>query len=178
MPQYAGEIILATDIIPVRYWKKTAQESVSASTTLQDDDDFVNIALAANRVYRVELYAFAFNTSTADIKIAWTIAGGAVQFSTRLCQGPSLNSTDVTGTAAAAITVGVVRSSVHNFTTAVSYGTDAAATSAIHEEGLIETTTSGLAGTVTVQWAQNASSVTATSLTAGSHLIITEVEAG
>jgi hypothetical protein len=66
-----------------------------------------------------------------------------------------------------------VRASRHNLVTAVGYGLDGAATSAIHESFLVSTTT---AGTLTLQWAQVTANATATVLSTSSYMLVTEVE--
>lgn len=169
MVQLAGEFILAEDIVPVRYFRKTATESVTSSTTMQDDDDLAGIPLSPNKTYHVEFYGAAAGAVGGDIKIGWVLGGGAAQLTGRAVIAPQIGMTDITNTA--------VRMARNNLGTVIAYGTEANP-GLIFEAFIIETTTSGLAGTLTMQWAQNASSATPTQLTTSTYLIVTEVEAG
>jgi len=170
MPQLAGEWILAEDIAPVRYIAKSATETVSASTTMQNDDDFLLVPLAANKTYRVEVRLSCQATAVnANIKTQFVLAGGAAQKAARHVMASEVATTS---TAATLMTLpvsnvtGVVTSGITNGTSGVT----------VHYEFLLETTTSGTAGTFTMQWAQGTATGT-TSLTPSSYMIITEVEA-
>ena len=171
MPQLAGETILASDIAPVRFVQKAAIETVTSSATLQNDDDLVLIPMAANKIYRVEV-RLACTSTAVGINTQWVLAGGVAQLSTKSNQGIGPAATSVS----AATTVRVDRS---NITTAVPWGAGwtAGQTAHLEQEFLIETTTSGTAGTITLQWCQVTSNASGTALTTGSYLIITEVEA-
>lgn len=61
---------------PVTIVRKTAQEIVTSSTTLQDDDELF-IALAANETWAFELLLIVDGPSAADIKVAFTVPSGA-----------------------------------------------------------------------------------------------------
>lgn len=152
---------------------KSADESVTSSTTLQDDNELL-ISLAAGKTYCIEAFILASGAAAGDIKIAWARTGTLNHTGARFCEGPGANTTDVTAAAAAATTVGVTRANGGNaLTTANSYGVDGAAVSAIREQFVIQ---SAVTGTLTLQWAQNASSGTATLVRAGSWLKVTVVE--
>lgn len=135
--------------------QKSGTQTVSASTTPVNDAD-LTFTLAANAQYMLTAVLSATGTAAGDIKTNWAVTGTAAQVSNRSCVGPSINTTDVTGAAAAATTVGVVRASMHDLTTQVPYGVDGAATSTIREEVWVTGGASG--GTITLQWAQNAAS--------------------
>jgi hypothetical protein len=171
MPQLAGETILAEDIVPVRYFKKVATESVTSSTTMQDDNDFAGIALAANKVYKVEFYGAAVGDVAGDIKIGWVVGGGCTALTSRAIMSAQIGTTDSTNTA-----VRIARNAV---ATVVPFGTTTSSTGVtITETFLVETTTSGTAGTLTLQWAQNSSNAVSTDLLSNSFMIVTEIEAG
>lgn len=170
MPQLSGEFILAEDIVPVRYIKKIATETITSSTTQQNDDDIAGIALAANKVYLVQFYGAFLAATGGDIATTWVVGGGAAQLTARTCIGPATTTTNVTDT--------TMRAARHDFTTAVPYGGDGTRSTAIQETFLVETTTSGNAGTLTLQWAQGTSNGTGTQLTTSTFVVITEVEAG
>lgn len=164
----AGEIVRTSHYPKVRAIKKAANESVTSSTTLQNDDDF-SFDVLADRTYLVHLSAIVTGATAGDVKFAWALTGGAALLGGRHVQGPQLATTDVTATS--------MRSSgAHAETTSVSYGVDGSAGSTIVEEFLVETTTLGTDGTVTLQWAQQASSGTGTTMNANSWLTITEVD--
>jgi hypothetical protein len=171
MAVYAGQVITAADApAKPQYIVKASAENVTSSTTLQDDNDIV-FSLDANKVYEVRLHASASGATAGDIKTAWAVTGGAAQLTLRECIGPGTAVTDVTASA-------TIRVSRHSLTSSVSYGVDGTAvTSAIAERFLIETTTAGTAGTVKLQWAQNASSGTATTLSTSTYAVCEEVEA-
>jgi hypothetical protein len=171
MPQLAGETILAEDIIPVRYFKKIATESVTSSITMQDDDDLAGIALAANKVYLCEFYGASVGATAGDIKIGWVAGGGAAALTSRAIMSAQIGTTDSTNTA--------VRIARNALATAVPFGTTTGSTGiTINETFIMETTTSGTAGTLTLQWAQDTSNATPTQLLSNTFLIVTEIEAG
>jgi hypothetical protein len=163
----AGQLIRASNYPKVRVIKKAAAESVTSSTTLQNDDDFT-ISLEASKIYRVQLFLAIGGATAGDIKVAWAMTGGVVQYTGRHCRGPQVGSADNTAT--------TVRVATSGQTTSVAYGTDGAINGSAHEDFLIETTTNGTAGTLTVQWAQNTSNATATTVGSASFMVIEEVD--
>lgn len=165
MAGLAGEVALASSLSRVRVIKKAAGESVTSSTTIQDDDDFV-ITLDADKVYRIELYASISGATGGDFRVAWATTGGVAQYTGRHVQAAATASTDTLNTS--------IRTSVHNLTTEIISGTEA--TGGSHQESfLVETFTSGASGTLRLRWAQGTSSATATTLGTSSHMVVTEV---
>jgi hypothetical protein len=137
-----------------------------ASTTTLADDPHITFTLAASAVYQLDAYFTAAGAAAADIKIAWNAtsgASGAGASHSRGCMGPALSVTDVTDTN--------VRFDRRNWNTSVSYGVDGTVTSHIHEEGLVDNSAGG-AGSFTLQWAQNASNATSTTLSTGTYAIL------
>ncbi|TYK47148.1 hypothetical protein [Actinomadura decatromicini] len=137
--------------------EKTIDESIVSSLTLQDDDDLF-IALAANAKYRVEFEISAFSPAAAQFKTAWSVPSGASGL--KYCYGPVGTDRDSS----------LMRASVHQLTTTVSYGTESASLASAIRETAIVTTVS--AGTLRLQWAQNVSNAGATGLSAGSRLVV------
>jgi len=131
---------------------KTATETVTSSTTLQDDNH-LDLALQPG-TYRIRAVLRAAGASGGDVKIAWTFSGTLTR-SNRTSSGPVLSTTTVADTTVRATTVALG--------TAVPYGTDGTNGSLIEEDLLLTVT---VAGNLQLQWAQNASSGTATELTA------------
>lgn len=166
MTRLAGGIVDVTDFPRIRYIRKAANESVTSSTTMQDDNDLVGIVLAPNQVYKVDFFPAATGAAAGDVKFAWTVTGTVAGLGTRTCLGSQTGTTDVTNNA--------VRSSRHNLTTSVAYGVDGTATGMVWEAFLVEGGTLG--GTLTLQWAQNTSNATATQLSTSTYMTIQEVE--
>lgn len=177
-PWTAHDILTAADLnaaiakgIP-KIVVKTADESVTSSTTLQDDNELL-ISLASGSSYLIEAHLLVSGAAAGDVKTAWARTGTLNQIGGRMVRGPGINTTDVTAGAAAATTVGINRSSGGNaLTTALASGVDGTAISYISE---VFTLTSVVTGTLTLQWAQNTSSATATIMRAGSFLIVTPI---
>jgi len=133
---------------------KTARETVTSSTTLQDDDHFV-FAVSANKTYAIQAMLFGSSAQpSGGFKWAFTVPSGASGRASVIRDGTSFG-TDVD------ITVGSGVSAP--FST----------TSIILLTGYI--TISSTAGNVTFQWAQNASLGTGTYLERGCTMKLTEV---
>ncbi len=133
---------------------KTSRESVTSSTTLQDDNDF-SFSLKSNTTYAINATNIVSAPSTGGIKWAFTVPSGA---SGRInAKGLSNVTTDTD------ITVGAGSNNSVNVN-----GSDAD----IRLIGYITTTN---AGTLTFQWSQHTSNATATYIERGSTMILTEV---
>lgn len=163
----AGETVLASHYPKVRVIKKAALESVTSSITPQDDDDF-SVALDANKVYLIQLRAAPGGAAAGDVRVDWATTGGVAQLTARHCQGPALTVTDVQDTA--------TRNAIHDLGTDVGYGTDGVRSGTLSEDFLVETTTAGAAGTLTCRFAQQSPNATATTMSASSFLIVTEID--
>lgn len=135
--------------------RKTADESLSASTTLQDDNDLV-LALAANEVWLVH-YALRYSSPTAaDLKVAFTFpSGGEIEFhsSHKTSTGAS-DDLDWLGT-----TTPTASQSFGSITTSVQFA---------RIDGLF--VNGGTAGNLTLQWAQVTSDAGSTIMKAHSTL--------
>lgn len=141
--------------------RKTADESVTSSTVLQSDDA-LNPAIAASEVLAIEWTLFYDGDVAGDLKIAVNVPAGATGFLgvTGLDSGAlsiigSVNSgttTDLTDTGT--LVLGTVGTGTYALATVKAY--------------IANSTTPG---TVTLRWAQNTSSLTATRIKAGSFLI-------
>jgi hypothetical protein len=163
----AGQLVRASHYPKTRVIKKAASESVTSSTTFQDDDDFT-VSLEANRVYRIQVRLSVGGATAGDFKAQWVVTGGVAQYTARHCMGPGVSTTGAGD--------GSVRSSVHNLSTSVTYGCDGSSNGAVFEDFLVETVVGAAAGTLTLQWAQSASSGTATTMTTSSFMVVEEVE--
>jgi hypothetical protein len=144
---------------------KPSNETVTSSTALQDDNH-LTVTLDANSVYRIYMLLIIGGISTGEIKTSWTVPASAT--GAKCCMGPGSDSTSRD-----AGTTTTMRYGVHTFTTAVNYGINDAA-NFVHaiEQGTVTTTTGGA---FTLQWAQQASSATASTVALGSYLIAEKI---
>lgn len=140
---------LAVTNVGKRLWaRKSADESVTSSTTLQNDDHLA-LAVVANASYVMKLMIIYTSAATPGIKYGWT--------------GPA-SATLSWGTSTAVISF-LALSDTDNWSNTAS---------AIHSTcytGVL--VTAGSSGTLQFQWAQNASNATAMTVKAGSYLMLT-----
>lgn len=144
--------------IPAYIFKGTG-ESVTSSTTLQDDDA-LQFELAPGVRYAYEFNVNASGPTAADFKTAF--AGPADMQGIKFAVGPAIASG--TGWISRENTSG--RFSVHGLTTVTTYALDTAG-SAIREYGWVSSVTGG---TFKLQWAQNTTNASATSVGLSSYL--------
>ncbi len=147
-------IDVAADVF--KYLNKAADETVSASTTFQDDNHFASIAFAANQTWICELVLSIVGTEAGDFKAQWAVTGGATIPSRHIW-----GSGNTAGAADNASNVTSVSMQARLYNASVSTGTDEDGTvrTSYRESIKVTTTTSG---TITFQWAQLAASGTAT----------------
>jgi hypothetical protein len=157
----AGEIVDAADSIVGKFIRKQATESVTSSTTMQDDDDL--LAELPVGIWRVQIWLTATGATGGDIKTTWTNTG-TMSIIGRSCLGPNVSTTSNLD--------GGILLGGFAFTSTVNYGLSAA-NHAIYEDLLIEVS---VAGEIQLQWAQVASSGTSTTLSTSSRMYITQVE--
>lgn len=142
---------------------KTADETVTSSTALQDDD-FMTVTLVANTVYVVRNVFFIAGDDAADLKVNYTVPSGTTGWMGQTALfAPAGASTAsdanmvayaVSGTALAFdLAIGIADT---NFVVAT-------------VDGLMEV--GGTGGAMTTRWAQVTSSGTGTTLKRGSYLL-------
>ncbi len=134
---------------------KAADESVTSSTTLQDDNHLI-LALEANATYVVEgalFYDGQFNAG--NLKLTWSLPASATIY-----WAPNA---PATGGAAAYASQATTSGNLSVGT----YGTGGTKTTASISATV---TTAGTAGSMTLRWAQDTSSATATTIYAKSWL--------
>lgn len=136
---------------------KTNDESVTSSTTLQDDDHLFFTG-APNTLYVVDFYIRAEFNTLGQIKIA--------------INAPSANFVSLN---AAMIADGVVtaQGTANALATAVPLVITGATSGMVHAHVGILIGSTG--GQVVLQWAQNTSNGTATTVKAGSYLIANQI---
>lgn len=147
--------------------RKTSDESVTSSTTLQDDNQ-LTLAVSANCTYAFRVWIMATDATDAngDIKFAFTFPTSAVcHFSGK---GPhSLLASGAFGDGEY-----IARNTATSGSTVATYGLT---TSVIGIEltGLL--IVSGTAGNLQLQWAQNSSDANATTVQSGSFMTLERV---
>ena len=138
-----------------KYVTKSADESVTSSTTLQDDDDLL-LAVGTNEIWVVELVLIVKSNAAADFKWAWTDPASATSIRWTIYRNTSGTLVADFGDAtASALAVSMASATVP-------YPVP------MHEIVVIET--AGTSGNLQLQWAQNTSDGTATQVLKGSHL--------
>ncbi len=132
---------------------KTADESVTSSDTLQDDDHLSGWSLDASTLYRFEIHLWVeAATSTPDIKVAFQVDNALTD-----SQYTIMSTSD----GGASIADGET-----DVTTAHSRGLTAGARTGIRLQGFV--LTGGSATVIDLQWAQAVNNATATTVYAGS----------
>jgi len=149
---------------------KTADESVTSSTTLQNDDHLV-IPVTANSKYAVEAFIMALGPATADLKIDWAIpASSFININMLEWQRANAEGQRVvlTGGAAGRMTLEGESNGLALFGS--TFSTQSSWTTFVGQLGVV-----GTAGNLQFRWAQNTSDAGAVTLKAGSWLKITRV---
>jgi hypothetical protein len=154
----AGDKIRASHVTDL-FARKTATESVTSSTTLQDDDELF-VTVEANSVYTVEALILYDGATTGDFKFNFDgPAGATFTFSAML---PPTSATSATAP-------GTTNFSQFDDTQTLALGAVGAGTPlAIPITGIL--IVGGTAGTFKLTWAQQASDVTATRVFAPSFI--------
>ena len=152
----------------VQYIVKTADETVTSSTTLQNDDHLV-LAAVANAVYvfALDLYITESTDYVGDSKMSFTCPTGA----TFDMHGAGAHATSFTGgTSSDGEWIGKLATSSAGATLAYGVGN---VLTAVRVYGRL--VMSSTAGNLQLQWAQNTSDGTGTTLKAGSYMMMTRV---
>lgn len=160
-PVYAGTAVTAAfleSMLPITA-TKTANESVTSSTTLQNDDQLF-APVEANATYDVELRLFHDSDATVagDIKVAWTGPAGATM-------NWGVHGANSAATSSTSALTNMQTRTIAEF--AAFGGGDSSGTTALVGGTL---TVAGTAGTLQLQWAQETSNAVATNVRAGSRL--------
>jgi len=141
-----------------RVARKTSDETVNNSSTLQNDDVLV-VSVEANAVYRVECQIICSSSTTADIKTTFTVPAGAT-----LRWGTYAPHRSVSSTTASTISANVF--SAAGVADVGGYGTS---TNVLYVlRGILRM--SSTAGSLQFQWAQSTADATNTTVRAGSVL--------
>lgn len=150
---------LITELRPV-YARKTADETINSSATLQNDDA-LSLSMVANAVYEFRLRATVNSGTTPDIKVGFTYPTGTT-LTYDIFEGETPS-----GAASAVITGPYTEA-----TASIAFSTTGS-DQPCHVAGLISVAST--AGTFQVQWAQNTSDAGSTIVRAGSYLSLRRV---
>ncbi|MGI5288021.1 hypothetical protein ACQEVF_32415 [Nonomuraea polychroma] len=141
--------------------RKTATESVTSSTSVQDDDHLL-MTLNANTTYWLDGILITDGAVGGDFRLQFIVPSGTIRW---LANGPVSGATGTVTDVDRNWKVGAV-------TTVM--GTIASGTSSVvHVAGIIRVSSTG--GTFKLQWAQGTSSATATRVFANSFLRCTRM---
>lgn len=166
MPTFAtGDVPSATQVnqwfVNKIFARKASNESVSSSTTLQDDNDLF-FSCEANTIYHVTLGLFVSAQTANDCKIDFSLPASAsfnYTISTQTTTATGYSDDQIfPGTAGTASGIG---------------GIGGAGNAAVHIEGIF--ITAGTAGQFKLQWAQNVSGASGTTMIANSWLLAERV---
>lgn len=149
------------EVSPSRVVRKTADETVTSSTVLQDDDE-LRYALLANDVVAFEAVLFVVSTSTGDFKAAFTVPAGATLLWSFTASFDTASG-DLDQPSAAITASG--GSQVFELSSAN--------TTLLTIKGMV--VNGGTAGNLQLQWAQSSSTANPTTVKANSYLRIAKV---
>ncbi|MGW3421283.1 glycosyl hydrolase family 28-related protein [Streptomyces phaeochromogenes] len=148
-----------------KFARKTADETVTSSTTLQDDDHLA-LAVESGHTYDFKVFMLVDGGVTGDLKTAFTFpTGSTLHFTGR---GPTTGL--ASGSGGDCEFNG--RQSATSGSTTISFGTSGSRLGITLEGILIVGST---AGSFQLQWAQNTSDGTGTTLKAGSYIKLDKV---
>lgn len=148
-----------------RFVVKSADESLTSSTALQDDNHLI-LPVDANATYELQAMLFWAGNETGDIKFAFAFPTGATV--NWAITGP--NAADA-GFSTGGTRGGTQYFSSLNQTLSPTGSIDiAGSTSPLHARPHGTVITGVTAGSLTLRWAQNTSNATATTVKAGSWL--------
>lgn len=133
--------------------QKTADESVVNNAALQDDDQ-LQIAVAANSVYRLKLFVVHSTPATPNLRIGFAGPAGVSFGRIKFEAGPQ-----------SSLQVGILAAGSNPSTGGV---TGTGADAPLECTGVV--TTGGTAGLVKFQWSQSTANATAAIIRAGSYI--------
>jgi hypothetical protein len=138
---------------------KPTGQSVTSSTTIVNDIDLV-LPVAANATYRIECFISFVAATGGDLKFTWAVPAGASMF-----YQAEHNEGGTTGLVNSVITYS-------DLNTIQAAGGNSVVQAVGIKGNLLTVST---AGNLQLQWAQNTSSATATTVRARSHLMMRRI---
>lgn len=149
---------LNTYLIQQQHVVKPSNESVTSSTTLQNDDHLA-LPMSANTIYFIQGMFIISGAEAADMAFRWSVPSGAV-----------FNwVSDTLGSSATASATGQVSRTSQGNTNQPAFGLIAGNITVVPFKGLIVVGSTG--GVLRATWAQNVSSGTATIMREGSYMM-------
>ncbi|MFB7354863.1 hypothetical protein [Streptomyces gardneri] len=143
--------------------RKVATESVSSSTTLQNDDELF-VSVEANATYIVNMFLLHSSPLPGDLSIGWSVPTGA-----SFAWGVQAASNDT----ANSFVVSDMNLVGRNATEAATFGGGDGTATRADVSGTL--TTSVTAGTLQFRWAQRVSNASASQIRAGSWLSVRRI---
>ncbi|MFJ8995611.1 hypothetical protein ACIRQH_35050 [Streptomyces sp. NPDC102279] len=158
-----------TGIGQLQYIAKTADETVNSSATLQNDDHLV-LPVVANAVYTfvLDLYMSEATDYVGDFKMSFTCPTGA----TFDMHGAGAHTTDLASPATSSNGEWIAKLATSSAAATLAFGVGSVLTGVRIFGRLVMSST---AGSFQLQWAQNASDASGTTLKAGSFMQMTRV---
>lgn len=160
----AGETAVAAklDQASFDFVLKTADESVTSSTTLQNDNHLA-ATISATGTYVFDCWIFADSAANAagDIAVGFSFPTGTLHFTGNGPHNSVASGSQVDGE-------WIVRLSATSGTTNIPFGLSTT-TMAMQVHGILIATATG---TLQMMWAQLASNASASTIRSGSHLIV------
>jgi len=153
---------LADQAFATTWYRKTTAESVTNSTTFQDDDVLTGMAFKASSRYRVELLLQVAILSPGNIKLRFVDSTGAAGL---VLSGWRTNIGDTTPTPFEDFVTN------DTFIDTLTTDTNYAGPEQYHTISMVGTLQTQSAGTLKLQWAQNTADVLATSISEGYALL-------
>jgi len=149
---------LNTYLIQQQHAVKPSNESVTNSTTLQNDDHLA-LPMSANTTYFIQGMFIISGAEAADMAFKWAVPSGA-----------TFNwVSDTLGSSATGSATGQVSRTSQGNTNQPAFGLIAGNTTVVPFKGLIVVGSTG--GVLRATWAQNVASATATVMNAGSYMM-------
>lgn len=167
-PQIAAGDDITADLLSSmqpRIITKSSSTTRTTTTTVTDDPD-LSMALDANSTYIVEFHVYYSAINAEKIKTTWTVPSGVT--GSRGVQGAGSNAND------SSLDNVLCRNGVHDYTTAVTYGTrNSSVLCHSYEESIV--TVGSSSGNVALGWAQATSGSTGTVVANGSWMRVTRI---
>lgn len=167
-----GDLVTADllgSMLPDWYYKSVTTTRAS-TVALADDPDLLVPSVPAAGTFLIEFYikhASVALPATAGIKTAWNVPAGASGLKSITGSGSTQNDASADNVAS--------RWGVHAFTTAIAYGSRLAVANQQWAYEWAVVIMGGTAGNIALQWAQNTSNVTGSTVNSGSYAKSTRI---
>lgn len=147
--RFRGRVVIASATIQDRTVRKTADETVNNSNTLQDDNELL-FAVGANEIWAFQMFIRYDSSAAADLNIGWSVPSGT----TLRWKGSGLTGTST------------MSESDEDAIGTMGVGTEEASS----YDGVV--VVGATAGSVTLRWTQFTATVADTTMRVNSYIII------